>query len=162
MTIHSLSNNTYTQPIRYAIADSGCTSTYISSNTPHINKQPCEPIRVTLPDGRQILSNEKGELCFPHLPPPVKQAHIFPDLHNKALLSLGTFCDNDYSIKLTKNKIDITSNDNNEINLSGHRDQLTSLWLINIEAVQDQKTAPSVIHNGGPLGVPADSSSSSF
>ena len=141
-----LSNSSYTQPIHYAIADSGCTATYISSNTPHVNAQNCDPLRVTLPDGKHITSTKKGELCFPHLPSDVKQAHIFPDIKNKALLSLGTFCDNGYTVELTKDRINIISKTNNYFNLYGHRDHSTGLWMI--KTVQDQQPASAGYEHG--------------
>jgi hypothetical protein len=51
------------------------------------------PIIVTLPNGDTISSTHEATLPFPDLPRHALTAHIFPDLHGHALLSIGTFCD---------------------------------------------------------------------
>ena len=64
--------------ICYTIADSGCTSDYISSNTPHSNIQPsAQLVTVSLPTGAQRTSTHTGELALHNVPKEVKQASIF-------------------------------------------------------------------------------------
>jgi hypothetical protein len=50
------------------------------------------PITVTLPNGDQIVSSHEANLLFPNLPEGALHAHLFPQLHGQALLSIGTFC----------------------------------------------------------------------
>ena len=47
-----------------------------------------------MPDGHIIYSSHTDLLPQNTLPIAARQAHIFPDLKNKALLSIGMFCDN--------------------------------------------------------------------
>jgi hypothetical protein len=47
---------------------------------------------VTLPNGNSIVSMHKAFQSFPHLLHGAINAHIFPALHDQALLSVGTFC----------------------------------------------------------------------
>jgi hypothetical protein len=57
---------------------------------------------------------------MPHLPLAARQAHIFPDLSNSALLSIGQFCDNGYEARF--NKHNVTIQQNYRIVLQGTRD----------------------------------------
>ena len=52
-----------------------------------------------------MQASSKAELCIQGISKDEKVAFTFPAMHNKALLSLGTFCDNGYTVTLTKNKI---------------------------------------------------------
>ena len=53
-------------------------------------------------------------------------------MKNKALLSLGQFCDNEYNVLLTKETISINHHHNSNLSLQGHRDKSTGMWTINI------------------------------
>ena len=72
-------------------------------------------------------------LDAPHLPSAVRRVHIFPQMQNKALLSLGQFCDNDYVVKLTKTTIAIEHLNDPTMSLHGRRDVTTGMWTINLE-----------------------------
>ena len=68
----------------------------------------------------------------PHLPNTVRYAHIFPQIHNKALLSLRNFFDNDYNVKLTQTIISIDNLHDPSMFLHGYRDRTTVMWTIDL------------------------------
>ena len=82
-------------------------------------------------------------IVLDNIPTAVKRAHIFPGLHNKALISLGQFCDNGYEVQLTKDKIYINHITNNELSIEGNRDRMTKMWTINIDNMQ----RPNKLHS---------------
>ena len=141
--------------IRYAIADSGCTSHYISLNTPHSNTHQSPPLKVTLPNGQQITSSQSCVLPLPALPLPAKTANIFPAMNNKALLSLGKFCDHNYIVTLTKDKIMIQNKDDLNLSLQGHRDFSTGMWLIDLKGHSQSGRPPTAAAAGS---IPSSSS----
>ena len=94
---------------------------YIYENTPYINKSSCPPLHVSLPDGTFMQASSQVELRIQGIPEEAKKAFTFPTMHNKALLSLGTFCDNGYKVVLTKNKIFINYKNNKYKSLQGDR-----------------------------------------
>jgi hypothetical protein len=67
---------------------------------------------------------------MPQLPLAARQAHIFPNLSNSALLSIGhQFCDNGYEARFTKHSVTIEQN--NAIVLKGTRDP-NGLWNLSL------------------------------
>jgi hypothetical protein len=66
---------------------------------------------------------------MPQLPLAARQAHIFPDLSNSALLSIGQFCDNGCTARFTKHEVTIEQN--NTIVLKGTRDP-NGLWNLSL------------------------------
>ena len=64
-------------------------------------------------------------------------------MQNKALLSLGQFCDNDYVIELTKTEIFIKHLHDPTMSLHGHRDTTTGMWTVNLgyQSLQPQTTS---------------------
>jgi hypothetical protein len=84
---------------------------------------------VRLPNGTTIYSTHIALLDMPQLPLTARQAHIFPDLSNSALLSIGQFCDNRYEARFTKHSV--TIDQNNTIVLKGTRDP-NGLWNLNL------------------------------
>jgi hypothetical protein len=93
---------------------------------------------VRLPNGTTIVSTHTALLDMPHLPLAARQAHIFPDLSNSALLSIGQFCDNGYEARFTKHNVTIQQND--RIVLQGTRDP-NGLWNLNLNS--QPPTAPA-------------------
>ena len=94
---------------------------------------PCtNGIQVKQPDGAIMTSSHTALLDFPSLPMAVRKAHIFPSMRNKALLSLGQFCDNEYDVTLTKTTISIIHHRDPTLSLHGHRDHTTGMWTIDI------------------------------
>ena len=52
------------------------------------------PLGIRMPDGHIIYSSHTALLPQDTLSIKARHAHIFPDLKNKSLLSIGMFCDN--------------------------------------------------------------------
>ena len=78
-----------------AAADSGTSGHFLKSTSPCVNKQTAiKPLGIRMPDGHIIYSSHTALIPQNTLPIAARQAHIFPDLKNKALLSIGMFCDN--------------------------------------------------------------------
>ena len=57
-----------------------------------------------MPNGKQITSYHMALLPNTGLPLEARCAHVFPGLKNKALLSIGAFCDYSY-LEIIANKI---------------------------------------------------------
>jgi hypothetical protein len=87
-----------------AIINSGCTGHFLWVNSPCINKVPTNHgIPVRLPNaGTTIQSTHTSLLDLPQLHLAARQAHIFPDLANSALISIGQFCDKVYKARFTQ------------------------------------------------------------
>ena len=81
-----------------SIADSGSTGNYLlSSATVNQQKIAKYPISVEVVNGTVIKSTEIGLLKNIDLPTPARKVHLFPK-PNKALLSIGLFCNNRYNV----------------------------------------------------------------
>jgi hypothetical protein len=85
------------------------------------------PIQITLPNSATIQSTHKAHLPFPMLPKQALEAHIFPDLQNHTLLSIGVFCDAGCTVHFTNTSIQVKLND--QTILEGSR-ELPGLWKI--------------------------------
>ena len=88
-------------------------------------------------------------LSATHLPLSVRKAHISPQMQNKALLSLGQFCDNNYEVKLTALTINITHQHDTNMWLTGSRDLSNGMWTIYIlpQALPQEPTPNPVVNN---------------
>jgi hypothetical protein len=80
-------------------------------------------------NGTTICSTHTALLGMPQLPLTARQAHIFPDLSNSALVSIGHFYDNGYEARFTKHSFTIEQN--NDIVLKGTRHP-NGLWNLNL------------------------------
>jgi hypothetical protein len=99
---------------------------------PKINLQPTlQPISVQLPNGHSIRSTHTCRLDLPHLPPSALQAHIFPDLANHALVSVGILCDHGCIAKFTKDHVIINKGDRQVLKGTRHANGLWYLDLAN-------------------------------
>ena len=86
---------------------------------------------MKLPNGSTIQASHTALLNLPQLPIEARRAHIFPDLNNSALVSIGQFCDNQCEAIFNKRQVKII-NQHNEIVLTGPRDPITGLWTIDL------------------------------
>ena len=78
-----------------AAADSETSGNILESNSPCVNKRTAiNPLGIRMPDGHIIYPSHTDLLPQNTLPLAARQAHIFPDLKNKTLLSIVMFCDN--------------------------------------------------------------------
>ena len=118
-----------------AIADSGCTNHYICRYSPCTKLQPCiNGIKVKQLDVVIMKSSHAALLDAPSLPLTVRKVHIFPSMQKKALLSLGKFCDNNYTFVLKKNAINNNHKDRNSFYLQGHRYTTSGMWTVGISS----------------------------
>ena len=80
-------------------------SHFIGPDKSCINKVPTEHgISVRLPNGETMQSNHMALLPFPQMTISARRAHVFPALQNKALLSIGQFCDSNFTAFFAKSK----------------------------------------------------------
>jgi hypothetical protein len=113
------------------VADTGATSTYISTNCPVSNPQIAdEAIAIQNPDGAIMMSTHVGEIDLPMLRPAARRAHIVPDLHDCSLLSIGTLCDAGYIVEFDAVQMRIL--DDGVCVLTGHRDIPTGMWHVDL------------------------------
>ena len=78
-----------------AAADSITSGHFLKSNSPCVNKRTAvNPLGIHMPYEHIIYSSHTALLPQNTLPIESRQAHISPDLKNKALLLIGMFCDN--------------------------------------------------------------------
>ena len=119
-----------------AIADSGCTSHFLGSNARCTNKQPCAAgVTVKLPNSMSMVASHTALLDMPHLPPEARRCHIFPDMGDKALLSIAQFCDNGYRVIFTADALLIEHETDPARSFQGCRDPITNMWTINLSQV---------------------------
>jgi hypothetical protein len=108
------------------IFDTGTTGHYLLLDTQCLDKEITQrPVRVTLPNGKIINSSHTAKLPFPNLPQQAIDAHIFPDLLNHALLSIGVFCDAGCTVEITKDRVMVRHNE--KMVLEGAREP-PGLW----------------------------------
>ena len=92
-----------------AIANSGCSSHFLSATAPCNRKQATlYGLTVGLPNGTAMKSTHTALLPFPQLPLAARQSTIFPSLGNWSLLSIGQFCDSGFQhVHLIKDNVTI-------------------------------------------------------
>ena len=102
-----------------AIVESGCTSHFLDPTTPRIHKVPMtHGLPVGIPNGDTIRASHTALIPFPQLSLSARQAHIFLSLRNKALLSIGQFYDDGFSVVFDQNHV--TAFKSNHLSLSGN------------------------------------------
>ena len=78
-----------------AAVDTGTSGHFLKSNSPCVNRIiATNPLGIRRPEGNVIYYSHTALLHKYTLPIEAQHSHIFPDLKNKALLSIGMFCDN--------------------------------------------------------------------
>ena len=75
------------------------------------------------------------------LPIAALQAHVFPALQNKALLSIGQFCDSNFTAVFHKGQVQSNRDD---ITSTGQREPSTGLYYINFP--QPPPISPPALH----------------
>jgi hypothetical protein len=100
-------------------------------DSPCTNLQPVSHgIFVMLPNGDRIQSTHTALLPLPQLPLAARHAHIFLALRNRALLSIGQFCDIGFEAIFTANHVTLRRNGIGE--LCGDHDHNSGLWNIRL------------------------------
>ena len=106
-----------------AVADLRTTGYYLTADYPCDNKQIASvPLPIKMPDDTIIHSSHTDLLHNKDLPLQAREAHIFPDLKNRALLSIGIFCDNGCIAQFNEDRVIIVNKNSNKIIMKGGRD----------------------------------------
>lgn len=133
-------------PTTAGIADSGCTDHYATTNAPVANiTEAANSISVALPNRETIDLSHAAELTIDNLPPLAKVCHLFPDMKEKALISLGKLRDHRMEVKLRKNDIMITKENDNKPAITGKRNMNNGLSCVNLKqnaVTNDNAIAP--------------------
>ncbi len=86
------------------IPDSGATQIFVMDGTPVVNKQPMtRPLRVSLTDGRQVMSTHICEIHIKGLPF-VLPGHIIPDLSIASLFGIRVLTEAGCEVTFTCDK----------------------------------------------------------
>ena len=96
---------------------------------------------MRLPNGETMQSTNTALLPFPQLPLAAQRAHISRELQNKALLSLGQFCDRNFTAVFRNGQVKL-SNDGTTITVQ--RDPSTGLYYIDLP--EPPHVAPQELH----------------
>ena len=91
-----------------------------------------------MPDGHIIYSYNTALLPQNTLPTEARQAHIFPDLKNKALLSIGMFCDNGCLAIFDDKKVYIINKRTNNKIIHATRDNKSTLYMVPLTPEQNE------------------------
>jgi hypothetical protein len=73
-----------------------------------------------------------AQLNLPGVPTAACNAHLFPNLQQKALLSICQFCDQGYTATFTNSKV--TINHPWHVTIQGYQQTNTGLWIVNLNA----------------------------
>ena len=119
---NNIKNNYY-----YAISDTGTTGHFLSNNAPITNKKNGECINVGMPNGQTMSSSLTTALHHPKLSKKATTAHVFKNIQ-KSLISISKFCDDGCKCTFSAEKLEIHKND--ELIMTGHRNEQTGLWEI--------------------------------
>ena len=124
-----------------AIADTGTTGHFLSTNAPITNKRPALcPLAVTLPNHEVMHSTHEAELSLPGLPPEACSAHLFPSLGDLSLVSIGQLCDAGCVANFTATDVTVSNAGTTVLQGRRHADKLWhvqlpsphTLWLLSI------------------------------
>ena len=91
-----------------------------------------------MPDGHIVYSSHTALLPQDTLPIEARHAHIFPDLKNKALLSIGMFCDNGCLANFDDKKVHIINKKTNKHIMHITRVNQTSLYKVTLKPEQNE------------------------
>ena len=114
-----------------AAADSGTSGHFLKPNSPCVNKQTAiNPLGIRMPYGHIVYSSHTALLPQNTLPIAEQQAHIFPNINNKALLSISMFRDNGCLALFNDQKLYIIDRQTNKIVMHGTRDKNSTLYMV--------------------------------
>ena len=91
-----------------------------------------------MPDGHIIYSSHTALLPQDTLPIKARQAQIFLDLKNKALLSIGMFCDNRCLALFDDKKVYILEKGTNKNIMHVTRDNKSTLYMVPLITKQNE------------------------
>ena len=107
----------------------------------------CAPgITVKLPNNKTTSATHTALIDIPNIPLAARKCHIFPDMDNKALLSIAQFCDNGYHAIFTPTHLTLEHQKDPQQTLQGTRDTLTGMWSINLNPTKNGTQDTEVLH----------------
>ena len=113
-----------------AIANLGYTIHLLGPQSPCTDKRRTNHgITVGLLNVDQINSTHTALLTFLQLHVASRQAHVLPDLHNQALLSIGQFCDHGFQVHFNKTVMHLA---NSDTTIYGSRKPSNGLYYIEL------------------------------
>jgi hypothetical protein len=124
-----LAGGVFQLPTKHAITDLGATQIFVMDGTPVINKRPTmRPLRVTLVDGRQVMSTYMCDIQIDGLPVTL-MGHIIPnDLSIASLFGIQILTEAGCDVTFTKSDCIVMYN--GKIILHGEKDPSTDLWTL--------------------------------
>jgi hypothetical protein len=122
---------------KFAIADSGATSNFFTTDAPVHNIRPaCHPIKVKIPNGNQLESTHVFEIAIPGLPPEASIGHIIPGMKGHSLVSLVQLCRAGCIVYMDKNQMSIGHN--GKLEMKATKCERTGLWLIPLSSAKER------------------------
>ena len=113
-----------------AIADTGATSIFNMEGADVKNKRPAiKPLKINLPDGRQIESTHICDIDIPGLLTTLT-GHIVPNLAIASLLGIRVLCKAGCKVLFDDDKCDVFYL--GKLILRGYKDPSTDLWTLPI------------------------------
>lgn len=129
----------------FGILDSGATGHFVTPQAPLTDiREDKNPVRVTIPNGKTIVSTQVGRINWPLLPDTATTAKIIPELKGKSLIAVKQLNDAGctvilhpkYCIVLHKNKI----------MLHGIKCPETKLWIIPLNYMNTLQQNNNTVH----------------
>ena len=112
---------------KLAVRDPLTTRYYMTLESPCENKKiVVSPLPIYMPNGEIITSTHTALLSKTELTIEARKENIFPGL-NKALLSIGTFCDHGCQAVFDDKTVLILNNGNRKIMIQGRQDPLLNI-----------------------------------
>ena len=114
------------------MADTVTTGHYLTLYSPCDNKKiSVIPLPILIPNGKIITSTHTALLSKPDLTIEEQKAHIFPGL-NKALLSIGNFCNHVYQVVFNDKEVLMLKKMSGKMMIKGRQDPLSNLYMLNL------------------------------
>ena len=116
----------------FAVVDMGMKGQYPTLEYPCDNKKIAViSIHIRMPNGEILTSTHTAILSKTDLPIESRKTHIFSVI-NKALLSIGTFCDHVCQAVFDDKKVIILNKGNGKIMMKGRQNALSNLYMLNL------------------------------
>ncbi len=132
----------------HAVADTGATSLFLTTGAPCVNKRrTLNPITVTLPDGRKIVSSHICDIRIPGLPT-VLTGHIMPEMTTASLFGIRILCKAGCRVVFDDEKCQVFYENN--IILTGFKDPVSDLWTLPIHPHASLRTTLDVKRQSSP------------
>ena len=138
-----------------AVSDTGTTGNYLTLYSPCENKQlAINPIPICMSNGQIITSTHTDLLYKQDLPIAARKSHLFPGL-NKALMSIGIFCDHGCQATFYDKTVLILNKGSGKLMMKGTRDTRSNLYMFNLNQknkLMTEFTTPGEYFSGSMYG----------